>query len=553
MNGFNLWEPEQVMAEDTSSAIRDVRTQFQSFFETLSLGKKIALFAILGIVLIGMASLIYVANRESWAPLYTNVSNEDAAIIKDKLDRNQIPVLVGPGGRSILVPSNLADEARIVLARERVSLGGGLGFADLFVGQTGIGETEFQQQVKFRIALEGELGRLIGKLSNVRSTKVTLALPKKSLFIEQEKKPTASVVVDTGGEEIDRGEVLTIAHLVANAVEGLDKQNVVVVDSRGRMLSQALNEGANGNLADQVAMRRRIEQALEVKVVNQLEPVVGKDRVRAHISAELEFDKITTKEQIYDPDGTVVRSEQTSTENTTGSRSIPVGVPGVTANLPETQAGASEVANVSQMNRTNETRNYETSLRTVVSEPSVGKLKRLTVSVLIDGKYKPITDPETGQILTREYQEWTTEEKNEFTRLVKAAVGFNEKRGDLLEVVNMRFSQALEEDVTRQLEQTARNRAFFLDILRYTFLGVGLLALIMFVIRPMVQRLSAKPEDLDLLMGLPATIGELEGEELEIPTEREVGIPPRDKILDAARGDPLVTASMIRAWLREKR
>jgi len=111
----------------------------------------------------------------------------------------------------------------------------------------------------------------------------------------------------------------------------------------------------------------------------------------------------------------------------------------------------------------------------------------------------------------------------------------------------------VEEDITEQNEATQRNRKFFLDILRFTFLGVGLLALIMFVIRPMVQRLSAKPEELDLLMGLPATIGELEGEELEIPTEREVGLPPRDQILQIARTDPLATASLIRTWLREKR
>jgi flagellar M-ring protein FliF len=160
---------------------------------------------------------------------------------------------------------------------------------------------------------------------------------------------------------------------------------------------------------------------------------------------------------------------------------------------------------------------------------------------------------DSGRIVTRQYEEWTTAEKQEIERLIKASVGFNEKRGDSLEVVNLRFTRGQDEDVTRQAEQTQRNREFFLDILRYTFLGVGLLALILFVIRPMVQRLSAKPEDLDLLMGLPATIGELEGEELEIPTEKEVGLPPKDKILEVARSDPLATANLLRSWLREKR
>ena len=543
------------MAEDRGNPMREVSTQFRSFFESLSLARRIILFSVIAVVIAGLAALIYVSNRETWTPLYSNISAEDAGIVKEKLDQRQIPTLVGPGGRSILVPSSMADEARIALARDRVTLGGGLGFADLFVGKSGIGETEFQQQVKYRIALEGELGRLVSKLHDVRSAKVTLALPKKSLFIEQEKKPTASVVVDLNpGATFGRNEVLTVAHLVSNAVEGMSKEGVVVVDQAGKLLSRGItDEDTTGNFQDHFSFRRNFETNLEQKILAQLEPVVGEGRVKPSVSAELSFDKVRTNEEIYDPDSTVVRSEQVSSENSTGTRSIPVGIPGVASNLPETQAGASEVANVSQINKSNEVRNYETSVKRVVSEPSVGRVKRLSVSVLIDGKYRPITDPQNNQILTTQWEEWSTEEMKEIRRMVKAAVGFNEKRGDTLEVVNIRFNQALEQDVTRQIEQTQRNRQFFLDILRYTFLGVLLLAMILFVIRPMVQRLSQKPEDLDLLMGLPATIGELEGEELEIPTEREVGLPPRDKIIDIARQDPLATASLVRAWLREKR
>ncbi|MCZ6646730.1 MAG: flagellar basal-body MS-ring/collar protein FliF [SAR324 cluster bacterium] len=541
------------MAEETANNFRDIVAQFQNFFENLTIAKRVILFSVLAVVLIGMMSLIYVANRESWTPLFSGISVEDAAQVKEKLDQGQIPVLVGPGGRSILVPTGMADEARILLAKERVVLGGGLGFADLFVGQSGIGETEFQQQVKFRIALEGELGRLINRLDNVKSVKVSLALPKKSVFLKDEDVPTASVVVEAaGGEKITRAQVDTIGHLVANSVEGLAKSDVVVADTSGKVLTRVGDELGGANFSDQFAFRRRMEESLQNKIITQLEPVVGQDRVRARVAAELIFDKVTTKEEIFDPDTSVVRSEQTSTENTTGTRSIPVGIPGVTANLPETQAGASQIANVSQLARTNETRNFEISVKRIVSEPAVGRVQRLSVSVLIDGKYKPITD-DSGQIVTRQYEEWSTAEKQEIQRLIKAAVGFNEKRGDVLEVINLRFRKAQEEDLTAQVEKTARNRQFFLDILRFTFLGVGLLALIMFVIRPMVQRLSAKPEDLDLLMGLPATIGELEGEELEIPTEHEVGIPPREKIMDMARSDPLATASMIRAWLRDKR
>ncbi|MDH4246849.1 MAG: flagellar basal-body MS-ring/collar protein FliF [Deltaproteobacteria bacterium] len=543
------------MAEERGTGAREILPQFQNFFQSLTLAKKIILFAMIGVVIAGMVSMAYIANRETWAPLYTNLTAEDSALIQDKLQKNQVPVMIGPGGTAILVPPERADEARIILARERVTLGGGLGFADLFVGDKGIGETEFQQQVKFRMALEGELARLISKLENIQAAKVTLALPKKSLFIDQEQHPTASVVV-TGrrGDTLNRGLVLTIAQLVANAVEGLKKENVVVVDHSGRLLSKGVTDTTGaGDFQEHFLFRHNLEQMLEAKIISQLEPVVGVERVKARVAADLAFDKITSNEEVYDPDASVVRSEQSTTENSSGSRSIPVGIPGVASNLPETAAGASEVANVSQIAKTNETRNYETTVRRTTREPSMGQVNRLSVSVLMDGKYKPITDAATGRIITTQYEEWSTDEKKEIERLIKAAVGFNPRRGDSLEVVNLRFSKPVEEDITEQNETTQRNRKFFLDILRYTFLGVGLLALIMFVIRPMVQRLSAKPEELDLLMGLPATIGELEGEELEIPTEREVGLPPRDQILQIARADPLATASLIRTWLREKR
>lgn len=544
------------MAEEAASVLSEIRTQFQSFFDSLTLGKKIAIFASMAAVLIGMVSIIYVANRDNWVPLYSNISPEDSALIKETLEQNQIATLVGPGGRAILVPAGLADEALLVLAGERISLGGGLGFAELFIGDTGIGETEFQQQVKFRIALEGELARMIGMLSTVKSAKVSLAMPKKSLFIAEEERPTASVVIESRpGSDLSKKEVLTVTYLVANAVEGMSKESVVVVDTKGRLLSRGISDDTGaGRIEEQLALRRSMERSLELKILTQLEPVIGEDRVRPRVFVDLAFDKVTTTEEIFDPDGSVVRSEQTTVENSTGTRSIPVGIPGVISNLPETQAGASEVANVSQLSRTSETRNYETSHRTVVTELAVGTIKHLSVSVLVDGKYKPIIDPDSGRIITRQYQEWSTEELQHITRLVKAAVGYSAERGDTLEVVNMQFQKPLEEDISREIEETTRNREFFLDILRFTFLGVGLLALILFVIRPMVQRLSAKPEDLDLLMGLPATIGELEGEELEIPTTREAaGIPPREKIIESARSDPLATAAMVRNWLREKR
>ncbi|MCH8076653.1 MAG: flagellar M-ring protein FliF, partial [SAR324 cluster bacterium] len=491
------------MAEENATSIRDISSQFQNFFQTLSVARRLILLSIVSIVLLGLVALIVVTNQETWVPLYSNISNEDAAIIKEKLDQNQIPVQIGPGGRSILVRSDLADEARLALARERISLGGGLGFADLFLDSSGIGETEFNQNVKFRMALEGEIARMIMKINSVRFAKVTLALPKKSLFITKEEKPKASIIIDLGpGQTLGRKQVVTIAHLAANSVERLVIKNVVVVDQAGRLLSKGISdEDQGGSFQDQFSFKRKIERSLESKIINQLEPIVGPNRVKPSVDVVLSFDRVTTREEIFDPDGTVVRSERVSTENAVGTRSIPVGIPGVASNLPETRAGASEVANVSKLNKTNQVRNYETSVKRVVSEPSIGKIQRVSVSVLIDGKYTPTADPDTGEILDPKWEFWTTEEMKDIEKMIKAAVGFNAKRGDTLIVTNMRFEAGRVRDLTGQIEKKERDRQFFTDIIRYTFLGVLLLAMIMFVVRPMVQRLSQKPEDLDLLMG----------------------------------------------------
>ena len=227
------------MAKETAGIVRDIAAQIQNFYESLTLAKKAVLSAVLAVVLIGMAAQVYVVYRQSWTPLFSGISSEDAARVKDKLEQNQIPVLVGPGGRSILVPTEMADGVRILLAKERVILGGGLGFRDLFMGASGIGETEFRQQVKHRIALEGVLARLINKLSNIKSAKVILALSKKSVFLQEGNKPAASVVVEAVGDsKITSSQVDTIGHLVANAMEGLAKEDVVVADSAGNVLTR---------------------------------------------------------------------------------------------------------------------------------------------------------------------------------------------------------------------------------------------------------------------------------------------------------------------------
>ena len=536
------------MAEQAGT-LADVRFQFQDFFGSLSLSKRITILVALGVILIGMVSLIFVANRTSWAPLYSNMEPGDAAVIVEKLQENQIPYLLAPGGRTIMVEPHKVDQARLILAKEKVSPGSGVGFLDLF-STPSLGETEFQQGVKYRVAQEGELARLISTINVVKSAKVSLAIPQKTLFTDNQEEPTAAIALNLTSSGASRRQIETIVHLVASAVEGLAPRNVKVTDQNGALLSRGFaDNSAGGKMNDNYMYKSRFEKELEAKVVRQIEEVVGKDRVRVNVSATLRFDRQTIKEELVDPDQTSVVSEQVVDEASTGTRSVPVGPAGVTTNLPE--ASGREAATVSEFSKKNSTRNYESSRKEIVMESAVGKVVRISVSVLLDNRRSQILD-ESGNPMGRTNTPWTEEEKETIVGLVKAAMGYNEARGDTVFVGNMPFEAAIEEDEAAEIEATKVRNKFILDVVRYVSLGLAILALIMLVIRPMVQRLTSKPEDLDLLMGMPATIGELEGEELEIPTERETGIPPREKILEIATQDPLKTSSLIRAWLRDR-
>lgn len=539
------------MAAQSANVFTEISTQFQSFFQTLTLPKKMVLFASLAVVLIGMIAMVYFSQQTTWTPLVSGLSPQDTALITQKLDELQVEYVIQPGGGGVLVPATQLDQARLDIAASNLQMGGTVGF-EIF-DQNNIGATEFQQNVQYRRALEGELSRLISKIKSIRSAKVLLALPEKSLFIDQEKQATASVSLELDRErKMNPREVKTIMNLVSGAVPGLNVDSVRISDQFGNLYAKGgeneeLSEIRNSNFAYQHAL----EKYLERKALTQLEKIAGEGHVEVRVSSKINFDTSEVEENLVDPDGSAILSEEVATEQATGSRSIPVGVPGVTSNSPEVKAGASEVANVSDVNKKTKRTNYVNSKRYIKKKTSAGAIKQLSVAVLLDNKQERVTNEEgVTKIVPKA---WSPDEKEQITAIAKRSVGFDEARGDTIELTNIQFQAPLGEDERLKFEKKKSEREFWLNTMKYTAVAVILLVVIMVVIRPMVQKLSAKPEDLDLLMGLPTTIGELEGEELEIPTEKEVGIPPRDKIVELAKQDPLRTASLIRTWLRDKK
>jgi len=541
------------MAEQTANFIDDFQSQFQSFFQNLTTGKKIFLFSALGGVIIGLIAFVFFTNQATWSPLASGMKQEDMAKVVAKLDEMNVPYTLQPGGNTVMVQAKDVDRVRLQLAGSGLQTGGMVGL-ELF-DKNNFGATEFQQKVQYKRAIEGELARLITQIQSIEEAKVSVAVPEKSLFIDDEQRPTASVVITmAAGQGIGEKGVLTILNLVSGAVPGMTVDDVRVSDSNGKLLSKGLTDPDGSDLRDKnYFYQLQVEQRLQDSLITQLEKVTGKDRVEVRVSAKMNFDTTEMTEDLVDPDLSAVLSEESVNEKQTGSRSIPVGVPGVTSNSPEVRAGASEIANVSDSDKRTKRTNYVNSKRHVVKTKASGELLRLSVAVLLDGKYEYVRD-ESGEVMGEPvYAPWTPEELKVIEDITKQSVGFDGTRGDTITVQNIRFTKPLVEQEKLKQEKAQATRKFIIDLIRYVLVGLIIILLVFMVIRPMVMKLSAKPEDLDLLMGLPTTIGELEGEELEIPTEKETGIPPRDKIIEIARQDPLKTAAMVRTWLKEKK
>ena len=542
------------MAEQTAGSFAtDFQSQFQNFFLGLTTAKKIFLFSALGAVLIGLVSFVYFSQQVTWAPLVSGLEQQDAGNIVRKLEELNIEYVLQPGGNTILVPASQVDKVRLDIASSGIQMGGVVGL-EIF-DESNFGATEFQQRIQYKRALEGELARLVTQINMINSAKVNLALPEKSLFLDEEKHPTASVVVEVANNQrMTQREVTTIVNLVSGSIPGMIPEDVRVADQSGKLLSKGVTDPDNSEIRNKnYGYQRTVEQHLENKLLTQLEKITGPDRVEVRVSVKMDFDSSEITEELVDPDLSAVLSEEVQTEESTGSRSIPVGVPGVTSNSPEVRAGASEVANVSNVNKRTKRTNFVNSKRHITRTESAGSILRMSVAVLLDGRYEYIRDDSGEVVGSPQYMPRTPEEMEIIEQVAKQTVGFEEQRGDTITVKNMKFSKPLVEQEKLKQHQRDATRKFIIDLVRFILVGVIIVLLIFMVIRPMVQKLSAKPEDLDLLMGLPTTIGELEGEELEIPTEKETGIPPRDKIIEIARQDPLKTATLIRNWLREKK
>ena len=444
-----------------------------------------------------VAFFIYIATRlttPGMTLLFADLDTADSAQIVAKLENMGVPYELRGNGNQILVPADQVLRLRLSVAQEGLPSGGSMGY-ELFDRSESLGTSNFVLNIHRLRALEGEIARTIGSLSTVRAARVHLVLPKRALFSRDKQEPSASILLQmNGGYRLTKSEVFAIQHLVAAAVPKLRPSRISILDGQGTLLAAGRDDDvtAVGSSAGGEDMTAAYEARLGRKIEEMLERTVGAGRVRAEVKADMDFDRITTTSETFDPDGQVVRSTQSVEENaTTGDSDLSSPVT-VASNLPANAPGAQPKAGTkssTESTRTEETVNFEISKTTKTHVREAGLIKRLSVAVLIDGTY---SDGGEGE---RIYKPRSAEELTQLTKLVRSAIGFEAKRGDTVELINMRFAKGEEliEEPARPLFGLGKND--YIKLAELVILGVVSILVILLVVRPMVRRiLDALPE-----------------------------------------------------------
>jgi len=511
----------------------------------LSPGKRMMIAGVAFLSVAAFAILIFVANRTDYRPLFTNLAVEDAGEIIKKLKEAKTPYQITSDGKGILVPADKVYELRLSLASEGLPQGGGVGF-EIF-DRKSFGMTEFVQKINYQRALQGELSRTISQLNGVEQARIHLVIPEKSLFKENEKPATASVVLKMkSNRSLRDSEIQGVVHLVSSAIEGMDPDQVTVLDSRGKILS-AGNGSSDPTSKMTSAMQetqRGYEKNLEERIQSLLDRVVGAGKSVARVSATFDFKQVERVEEKFDPETIAVRSEQ-RTEEKGASTSLNSGVPGVQTNLGRNAPPAGNTSGGGSKN--DETLNYEVSRSTAKIIEPVGALSKVSVAVLVDGKYELPAAAKDGQVVKAKYTPRSPDEMQKIESLVKSTVGFNTDRGDQLTVQNIPFQDTGEAGTVDT--PAWWSSPFALSLFKNLLIGMGFLALIFFIIRPLLNSLKIiRPPVLESFEPIHEGVDKLSAAER---AQISMQMAEQQNLIEQAKKDPYQVAQILQNWLGE--
>jgi len=533
--------------------------QIDDFIKSLTPFKKLAMGVTLAGIVAGLAGLFFWASSTAYVPLMSNLNPEDSTNIIRVLRDKRIPFKVDTTGKNISIPSESVYDLRLELAGMGYPQSSVVGY-EVFDKQS-LGTTSLVQKVNQKRAQEGELMRTINTIKGVRHSRVHLAIPQKSTFVEDQKKATASVVLDLDpGTILSEKQVFGIGNLVARSVEGgMDTTDVVVVDSNGKVLSKNNSDPLSAATATQLEFQHKIESDLEQRVESMLSKVVGEGRVVAKVTADLDFSQVNETQTFVDGDSSAILSKETRNDNMLGSRPGPVGAAGASSNLPGQPPSTNEIRN--ETSKSNETVNYEVP-KTVrrTTKPS-GTVKKLSVAVVVDGKSVK-TVGKDGKAESK-VEAWSPEKLKEFESIVAGAIGFDRARGDILDIKNIEFTREDFEEA-QKLVAEKEHKSYIQNMVVYAVIGLTIVMFFIFVVRPFIKWITENTID-SVDTFLPQTIEELEkmqtngalpGLEDAVPIipekmdpEKTEGEMIREKVVTLVDANPHKAALIVKEWM----
>jgi flagellar M-ring protein FliF len=460
-----------------------------AFLQTIQKLGPARLAALGGMALLLIGFFIFLMTRltsTSYGLLYANLDLKDSAQIASKLDAMNVPYQVVGDGSTIKVPVDQVARLRLTMAETGIPHGGSIGY-EIFDKNDALGTTSFQQGVNEMRALEGELEKSIAAINLVDQARVHLVLPKRELFSRDKQEPSASIVLKLrGASPLSKQQIAAIQNLVASAVPALKTTRISIIDQAGNLLARGNGDPNDGYTASSNAEEQRVayEQRVGRTVEEMLERSLGTGRARVDVNSDMDFDKLTVTSESFDPDGQVVRSTQTVNDEHENAANGDAPIT-VQTNLPDgaTPQGTAGTPGKDRAKRTEETTNYEISRKTTSQTRETGLVKRISVAVLVDGTYA--ANP-AGE---RSYQPRSVEELDKLKKLVQSAIGYSEKRGDQVEVVNMRFAQPEEALGEPPPVLFGMNKQDLFRATETLVLTVVAILIILLVVRPLVTRM----------------------------------------------------------------
>ena len=524
------------------------------FVRTLGATRLAAMGAVT-VALIGFFTfLIMRVTAPTMVPLFTDLSLEDSsAIIKD-LERQAIPYEMRNDGAILMVPKDRVSRLRMKLAENGLPKGGGIGY-EIFDKSDALGSTSFVQNINHLRALEGELARTIKALDRVQFARVHLVMPERTLFARDQTEPSASIVLKVRGQ-LEAQQVRAIRHLVASAVNGLKPARISIVDEAGRLLANgASDELAVGSVSDErkTGFERRMRDQVEAIVSS----VVGPGHARVELTADFDFNRITQTLERFDPQGRVLRSTQTKEES--ANAVDPAGQVSVANELPGAQPNSTSGRDTTK--KSEEIANYEISRTTKTEVVEGGRVNRISVAVLVDGSY---VKNDKGDVT---YQERSSQELDRIAALVRSAIGFDQRRGDQVEVINLRFAEtpglAFPEPtgLLAMFQFTKDDIMHSIELLVMGLLGI---IVVLVVVRPLVRRIIEPDKNAAAALAQaalapppapeppPVVINTQTGKMLEFAkVQGKVQAEAIKQVGELADKNPQETAAIIREWLTE--